>query len=567
MNGQLLLTCEQKYMTENTKNVVEVKPDAAQVEEFEKPEKLRFPEKHTPLIRCSQGLEGIRKQCADLIACQDWHKQHAGKRLLARYDLRFLCRDFIGNQYWDDCHDKLQEFFDINEEAKRKLILLPRGHMKSNIITVGGSIQQILRNPDIRILIANAIWDNSRGFVRQIAQYLDNGTELKAFFGDFKPTTRGTTWSKDSITIQQRRRPQASGTVVSTGVDRVQTSQHYDLIIMDDVVSEENIGTKEQREKIKRFYKNCLSLLDPNGEMWVIGTTWHEDDLYNDLIKAGVFKVYKRPALEPPNLLEGVPIHPKRFSLETLKNLRAEMGPFKFHSQLLLDPYPEESIEFRREWLKYYQRFPVDDEGARVPMYVSVCLDPSLGKDTSDFSGITATGVTRDGIIYVLECRRFKCQIQNIGQEVVNTLINLENQGIRTDVVAVEGFGFQQILEIPLRSALAASGFGSVLVEVLPRNTDLTKDARILSMVPYFADGKIFIREDMVDLKDEMAKFKRDSRARMDDLLDSLAWNRRYWSVRPFEKKTTGHKVGTYGALFEEFKSKRRGKDLWSDFR
>ena len=89
-----------------------------------------------------------------------------------------------------DVHDDMAAWLDTNERESRKLILIPRGHMKSSIITVGKTIQKLLLNPDLRILIANAIWDNARGFVGQIASYMGPGTPLSKMYGEFKPVGR-----------------------------------------------------------------------------------------------------------------------------------------------------------------------------------------------------------------------------------------------------------------------------------------------------------------------------------------------------------------------------------------
>lgn len=480
-------------------------------------------------------------------------------RYLCKWDLRYLCKEVLGYKDWDVCHDDLYEWLETNKGSKRKLLLIPRGHLKSSIVTVGLSIQEILQDFNRRILIANAIWDNARGFTQQIADYFNKFSVLKDLFGDFRPHTRGEKgWTKDALTVAQRTIPLKEATVTSTGVERTQASQHYDKIVLDDVVARENITTKEQRNKIVDFYGDCLSLLEPGGEVLVIGTTWHEDDLYNLLRKDEAYVVYRRTALEPPNFIDGTPIFPKKFSKQTLIEIKDEfnkkgkMG--QFYAQYFLDPYPDEDAEFKKEWFKYYDSLPRTDNDQIVPLYVSVCLDPSLGKAASDNAAISATAVDARGSIYVLQARGFKCHVDYIGQEVVKTLMFVKDMGLKTSVVGIEGFAFQAALETPIREAMRAAGFGNVSLEVLPRSTDESKDSRIMALIPFFAQGKIFIKQNMADFKDEMVRFKKNVRRRKDDILDSVAWQIGYWRRKPEEKQVSGNPAGSYGAILEEMK-------------
>jgi len=196
--------------------------------------------------------------------------------------LKFLCKDMLKMTAWDGLHDDIARYLD--NSGPEKLILVPRGHLKSSVVTVGYTIQRLLRNPDLRILITNATWNMSRKFLRQIADYLTFNSDLPSIYGDFRVAER--TWTRDEITIGQRTLPTVKEASVSTaGLETALTGGHYDLIIHDDLVDENNINTKEQIEKVITFYRNSRPLLDPGGEMIIIGTRWAEDDLYGMIIK------------------------------------------------------------------------------------------------------------------------------------------------------------------------------------------------------------------------------------------------------------------------------------------
>ena len=50
-------------------------------------------------------------------------------------------------------------------------------------------------------------------------------------------------------------------------------------------MSQNNITTKEQMDKVIDFYKLALSLLELGGKFCLIGTRWHFNDLYNHIIE------------------------------------------------------------------------------------------------------------------------------------------------------------------------------------------------------------------------------------------------------------------------------------------
>jgi hypothetical protein len=201
---------------------------------------------------------------------------------LCETDLKFLCTVILGMKPWsDDVHGGLARILANNVD--QKLILMPRGHWKSSVATVAWSIQQILKNPNIRILITNAIWDRARDFLGQIVGYLTSKSILSGLYSSFDGA--GSRFTVDKITISQRTDGTLKDpTVTTAGIGTALTGSHYDIIIHDDLVEENNVATPEQIKKVIRFYENSLDLLDPGGLMVTIGTRWAIGDLYGHII-------------------------------------------------------------------------------------------------------------------------------------------------------------------------------------------------------------------------------------------------------------------------------------------
>jgi hypothetical protein len=58
-------------------------------------------------------------------------------------------------------------------------------------------------------------------------------------------------------------------------------SAHYDLIIVDDLCNIDDRESPTVREKKKRWFKDLVSVLSPDGELVIVGTHWHFDDVYS----------------------------------------------------------------------------------------------------------------------------------------------------------------------------------------------------------------------------------------------------------------------------------------------
>jgi hypothetical protein len=153
---------------------------------------------------------------------------------------------------------------------------------------VGWAIQQLLRNPDLRILIRNAVWDQARRFLWQIQGYLED-SKLPIIFGKFNSAK--TVWTKEEVEIAQRKVKKASPSIMTAGLETSLTGLHFDIIIDDDLVNDKNTSTKEQIQKVIDVYNDSFNLLDRGGIHVVVGTRWSNKDLYGHILTTDVATV------------------------------------------------------------------------------------------------------------------------------------------------------------------------------------------------------------------------------------------------------------------------------------
>jgi predicted phage terminase large subunit-like protein len=427
-------------------------------------------------------------------------------------DLKFLCKAIFGYKDWSESQ---RLHYDISRKlrspSKFKMFLIPRDHLKSSIITKAGAVQRMLKNPDIRILIANNTWDNARKFLGSIQKYLKRGEKLSYYFGAFESEK----WNQDEIVIKQRKQVLDAPTIATTGLEKEQTSQHYDLIIADDLVARENVQSREQRNKVKDYINSLMALLEPEGELWVVGTRWSQDDAYGDLIEEGIWDVMERGCYDPDSS-EKKPIFPEKFSLEKLDFLRAKLGPVLFSCWYLNNPIAEESADFKKEQIHYY------DPSTPHPSSLYMSVDPamSLGAD-ADYSGAVVGGMFSDRKIRIVDYFRKKLIPSDLISEIF-TMVKKWN----LKRVGIESFMFQKTLQYSIKDRMRETGTFFSVEELGRRHTGkgeplLSKEARIRLMQPLFEQGLIEIRKDMTDFVDELLSFPR---GKHDDLIDASAW-------------------------------------------
>lgn len=172
----------------------------------------------------------------------------------------------------------------LESDSKRKLIVVPRGTFKSTIGVVGYCVWRLINDPDLRILIDSELYTNSKNFLREIKTHLmtDRVTNV---FGTFQTDH---TWNESEIIIKQRTRNLKESSITCSGIGATKVSQHYDVIIMDDMNSNNNSLTVDGRRKVIDHYKLNYSILEPHGVLVVIGTRYSDDDLIGWIMKTEI---------------------------------------------------------------------------------------------------------------------------------------------------------------------------------------------------------------------------------------------------------------------------------------
>ena len=429
--------------------------------------------------------------------------------------------------HFDLCEFMCDRYTEYGEPIKTwKLVLMPRGTFKSTLCLEAFAIQQIILNPNIRILITTENFSNSKMYLSKIKKTFESNELLKSLYGDFVSPVG---WREDYITVSQRTVNAKEPTISCGGVDKTITGFHYDLIIADDIVTPNNIGTIEQIRKVINYYKDFNNLLDKTKpcRVIVIGTRWNFNDLYQHIIDNEYenFNIFIRQAHNP----DGSLFFPKILPQKELDRLRLSLGNYLYSCNYENNPVDKDHAKFKQEWIKHY---PKDMECPHLSdMNVYTTIDPAISERIQgDFSGIITVGVDSDNNKFVLETKRLKVN----PFELINEIFEVYKR-FKPLAVGIEMAVFQKVLKYWMMQEMQKRNLYLPITELKADNTK-SKEYRISALQPIFEFGSIYLGKDMAELEDELLTFPI---MRHDDLIDPLAYQVDMWSppIKHIEKK------------------------------
>lgn len=469
--------------------------------------------------------------------------------------LHFLCTQFLKYQDWDLVHDDTEKF--LARPSMKKALLLPRDHLKTSMVTIGKSIQYILNNPNIRILIANQIWDFSRKILSEIKGHFEDKSDLPKLFGNFISNH----WTADSVIIKQRTRSLKEPTIMTTGVEAENTGGHYDIIFLDDLMGHQNCQTPEQREKAKRFRRSMIALLEPGGQIIDIGTRWHNDDTFSEIFEKEMdyYDVMVRQIVENGKL-----IFPKKFNkqfdpvkknwmhvdypcLDYVTHLKKSMTTAEFSAQYMNQPVDEENQLFKPGYFKTYDHRP-------ERLFVSMTIDPAISqKNAADYFAINVSGMDENYRIYVLDTIKGHWRVSESIDNIFTTY-----QKWHPSVIGLETVAYQKALKSWLEEKMREHGIFFPITE-LRRSTNQTKEFRIEALEPFYRDGMIYHAPWMKSLEEELLQFPK---GKHDDEIDALASQLEL--LMPGDSQAAdGVPVGSWE---EAYQNARKSNQPWRDF-
>lgn len=213
------------------------------------------------------------------------------------------------------------------------LYLMPRGTLKTSVITIAGTIQWLFNFPEDRVAIDSETVTKAQGFMTEIKGHFEENEKLRdiwfAKYGHYPDRdSKKKKWSTEGLVLATRTKSRKEPSIDALGPGVARNGWHYDIAFLDDLHSELNTKTKERIEEVKEHRKLVYSLLDPGAPQIVIGTRWSFADMYQDIIDEEYedFNFITRSALAP----DGEEFYPRRLSTGVLKRFRRIQGAYLF---------------------------------------------------------------------------------------------------------------------------------------------------------------------------------------------------------------------------------------------
>lgn len=229
---------------------------------------------------------------------------------------------------------------------------------------------------------------------------------------------------------------------------------HPYFIVVDDGLKDNVIYSQLQRTKsIDYFHSVIMNMLVPGGQIIVVGTPFHANDLYGDLKSKSIaatgnrngWFVIEYPAIFP----DGRILWPGRWGFDDLMDKRATQGNIIFSRENLCRPITNESSIFPMKVLEVSVRgmekytlvrnrddFPM--KFARIVVGCDFAISANVGADWSVF---TVWGVTEEREMYLMYMYREKGKTF---YEQMQTLKAI-NVRFRPDIMVVEQNQFQVV--------------------------------------------------------------------------------------------------------------------------
>ena len=453
-------------------------------------------------------------------------------------DFTLFCKDVLGYKYdkatefkdFTPAHEALCKFI-ADKDRRNKLILNPRYSFKSQICTVAKTLFDLVKNPNLRILIYSDNATKAQGFLQDIKNHVEGtapNSKFREYFVGWETDPHSGKWNESQIVIRPRENSYKEPNVDTGGIETSKVGMHYDKIIFDDIVSDINVTTKAQMDKVYDCYKKSLSLLKPGGDITIVGTRWHYGDAYGRILKENEethdFETFIRGADEVGEdgklIYEGIGLD-RNF----LDYQKAKQGSYIYSCLYLNNPVSDETALFKIDNFRYYEPSAHFHDN----FFITCTVDPAGEGD--DFTAITVVGTDKDRNIYILDAlnEHFKPKM------ILDNIIRL-NYKWRFDRLGIEKNFFKGMLQDELRRAISEESknkqFKPFSTEEIIASAKQRTFARVLALQPYQERGQIYLpgknfntlKRVYSELAYQMIQFTIDgSKSPHDDLIISLA--------------------------------------------
>lgn len=448
---------------------------------------------------------------------------HLARRQLCEGDLEVFIETVIPRRLLGNIHRELIRWWTRQDALSHQLVLLPRDHGKSAMLAYR-LVWELTRDPTLKILLISSTSNLAVKQLKFIKDILTSPT-YRTLWPEMveREEAKREKWTEREISIDHPLRKDWSirePSIFTAGLTSNIVGLHCDIAALDDVVVANNAYLADNREKVKDQYGYLSSVESGDAKEWVVGTRYHPDDLYNDMIEREIseydelgkvkdsrklFEVFERQ-VESLGDGTGEFLWPRQqgaegkwfgFDSEILAKKRSQYdNPIHFRAQYYNDPQDIGSSPIKREKFQYYDQNYLSRrdgkwhfKGERINVFAAVDFAYTTGR-RGDYTSIVVVGVDGLNNYYVLDIDRFKTDAIS---EYFNRILKLyEKWGfrkIRAEISAAQSVIVKDLKE----SYIKPYGLSLSIDEFRPSVKQGSKEERIMAVLePKYANGQIW---------------------------------------------------------------------------
>jgi phage terminase large subunit-like protein len=400
-------------------------------------------------------------------------------------------------EWWMDCEKR-----GVDNTA----LLLPRDHQKSHCAAVKAA-WLITRDPSKTLLYVSATSALAEKQLKAIKDILTSDVYRRYWPEMIHPEEgKREKWTTTEICVDhpiRKREAVRDSTVFAAGLTTNITGFHATDVFLDDVVVPNNAYTEEGRLKVSQQYSQLASIETTGATETVVGTRYHPADIYNSLLnmKETVFNeegdvVGERDVYEfkiEVVEVDGEFLWPKEvradgktfgFDHKELARKKAKyLDQTQFYAQYYNDPNDPESRRLSYDRFQYYDKRHLRQEYGKwyfkdkpLNIYAGIDFAFSLNKK-ADYTAIVVIGVDSDGVIYVMDIDRFKCdKISEYFDRLVRLHTAWDFKKLRAEVTVA-----QKVICNDLKDRIRTEGLRLSIDEHRPSRHQGSKEERIVA--------------------------------------------------------------------------------------
>jgi len=373
---------------------------------------------------------------------------------------------------------------EVEADPDGYLDLWGRYHFKSSIITYGGTIQDILIDPDITQCIFSVTRPNARKFLAQIKETLERNELLKQIYADClwaNPRKQAPKWSLDTGIVVRRSasNTKKEATVEANGlVEGLPAGPHFEKLLYDDVVTQRSVTNPEMIEKVSMHEELSDNLgIGIKTRKQYVGTRYSHGDSYQRIIDRGDVKLRIYPTTHNGKLT-GDPVFLTKAAWTKVKRTQKKVVA----AQHLMNPAAGSEASFDALTFRPYTVRP-------SILNVYIMGDPSGGKNyrRSDRTAIAVIGIDSNSNFYLLDGYRHRMKLT----ERWNRLHDLYKKwfhmpGIQNVEVGYEQYALQADLQYFEEQMKKRDNLSFAIEELnWPREGEHSKVDRVERLEPY----------------------------------------------------------------------------------